>query len=242
MEDKIRTLEETGSEEINPSEKKPSLFSNYVKEENPVIGNKEEEIPVSLPSSELVFEITYLENVATKQSAEVYTKTEPTLQKNGVVVIADAFGCSNLKETVLGRQVVERKCRKELANTEFTVDCKQGILIKAIEPQAWMFQDEKETKDAFDKAVLDTFRVVQEQVTKELHEQAMAQAQIQAQIEEQNLLKLKQNAQHGNISEGVPVHNPTYRLRPGDEGYNPNNDPNRRGAAQLASDQLSDLD
>lgn len=240
--DSVPTLEEkTGGDETKNSTE--SAFSAYIQEENTLIGSKEQESIVPLPSSELVFEITYLDDPIKKTSAEVYTKTEPVFALNGVVSISDAFGSTLLKEVVLGRENVERRCRKELQNTTITVDCKQGILIKAIEPQDWMFQDEKTTKQEFDKVVLETFRVVQEKITKELHDQALYQAQIQAQIEEQARIAAlnKTNGNGGNfINEGVPIHNPVYNLKPGDPGYNPNNDPNRRGKPMPVNDEALD--
>lgn len=233
--EKVPTLDDKKqTEEVKVGE---SAFSTYVKENNPIIGENSSIIDAKslnfLPSSELVFEITYLEDVASQKSAIAYTKVEPSFSLNGSVSINEAFGCLILKETVLGKEVVERKCRKPLEKDEFIVDCKSGILVKAVEPQPWMSQAEIETKADFDRAVLETFRIVQETVKKELHEQVIRQAQIQAELEKQATL------QHNNshINNNAPVHNPTYNLRPSDEGYNPNNDPSRRGQGMPVNNQ-----
>lgn len=237
--EKIPTLEEKGQNNSNETSNNNSAFSSFVKNSEQNSGEATESLS-SLPSSELVFEITYLEDPITKKDAQAYTKTEPTFALNGVVTITDAFGCLVLKETVLGRQTVEKKCRKSLDKTNFTVDCKQGILIKAVEPQKWMFEDQDKTQLEFDKEVLEAFRVVQEAVKKEMHEQAIQQARIQSELEKEAALRNQHGG--GNANQGVPIHNPVYNLRPGDEGYNPNNDPNRRGQPMRVNDEsLEDL-
>lgn len=234
----IPTLEEKSTEA--PLEEKKSVFSMFKKEPTAEV---KQEVPVIIPSSELVFEITYLDDPITKSSGLAYTKSSPIFNSNGSVQIDEAFGALELKELVLGRKAVERKCRKKLDNTSFVVDCKSGILIKAIEPQAWMEQDPDITRTAFDKEVLETFRIVQGDITKELQEaekqRVQAETLLTATIEATKHTNTQVHQQHDHT---IPVHNPVYNLKPGDAGYNPNNDPNRRGKPKLAIEDSEELE
>jgi len=207
-----------------------------VAEETKIIATEEEkEMPHVRAATNMIFEITYLSDPETKQGGVAYTEIHPEFDNLGYVDIKKAFGCLVLREVVLNREVVERKCRQFLAQPDFTTDCKSGILIKAIDAQPWMFLDQDETKREFDKAVLDAFRMVQADVAKELHAAEIERARVLAE-QETNRSNASLN------SEKVPVHNPTYNLNPGDEGYNPNNDPRRRQKpVPVNNEQLDEL-
>jgi len=111
------------------------------------------------PVVELVYEITFIETQSQgKVDRTVYTKDVPIFKTKNVLFVSNLFGRENLKEIVLRKREIKASCKKPLAETEFELDLRNGVLVKVIPEQPWMNSDYESTKKTFDEMVLKAYR------------------------------------------------------------------------------------
>ena len=118
----------------------------------PKIEKEEEEIE---ETNTLVFEVVYY---AGDQEVKVYTNKTPTFLPNGAVEIEEAFGKHDLFENVLNVRQVKSSCRVNFEETMLTINATEGLYIKAVQQDRWMYLDYEETKKIFDESVLKAYR------------------------------------------------------------------------------------
>lgn len=240
---KINTLDENGGEE----KEQESSFSKFMESDNTKSEpTKKETVKArTLPEEEeedsgIVFEVTYLKDKVNKQMGIAYTKIPPIFLEEGYMQVNNAFGCLILKEMVLNKKAVERKCRQDLDEVNFRIPSFSGVMVKTMQIQDWMFNDEATTKADFDAAVLETFRELQDVIKEEMKQQAIIEAKRQEEEQRRIQQQQNQNRQQPQRRQERP-----YIEDDSEEPYyNPNHDPRRRQRAQprrVQSEELDDL-
>lgn len=111
---------------------------------------------IPAPPETVVYELTYLLNNVEKI---VYTRDIPKFNSTKFELnITNGFGRSDLREVVLGQKEIKTSCYITLTESEFTIDMRNGLLIKVISDQDWMSRGYEETKKLFDETVLKAYR------------------------------------------------------------------------------------
>jgi hypothetical protein len=162
---------------VNSPSEEPSVFSNVLKpgiektihvnktktknasgiEENNITQTITPEIlpPVIQAPETIVYELTYMYDT---EERIIYTKDLPLFLEKHLLSVTNAFGCSNLREVVLGRKEIKTSCNNPLSNPELVIDMRSGLLIKVVPDQDWMNRGYDETKKLFDETVLKAYR------------------------------------------------------------------------------------
>jgi hypothetical protein len=145
------TKDNSSTEEIMSS-----VFSSGVIEEKTIAVEKTVEvIEKPVEPEKLVYEVVFMEG---RFERILYTHVLPTFETTGYLRVDNPFGREDFKENILGRKEISASSRKLLEDSEVFINLKTGILVKGIEEEAWMSRDFEETKNLFDRAVLEAYR------------------------------------------------------------------------------------
>lgn len=104
----------------------------------------------------VIYQIEFINNKG--EDIVMFSYSAPIIENN-VLTLLKPFGKIELKESVLKRKMVSIACKSKQLGDEFSLSLKQGIVLKCIlTKEAWLNRSYEETKDQFDRLVLEVYR------------------------------------------------------------------------------------